>query len=73
MNDVCATVGIENLKEFDKIIPIHRSNADYYDNNIKNDRVKLLKEKMALNHLSGYIHFLLKTEATSISIWIVVE
>ena len=45
MNDVCATVGIENLKEFDKIIPIHKSNADYYDNNIKNDRVKLLKRE----------------------------
>jgi dTDP-4-amino-4,6-dideoxygalactose transaminase len=31
MNDVCATVGIENLKHADKIIDTHRSNAIYYD------------------------------------------
>jgi dTDP-4-amino-4,6-dideoxygalactose transaminase len=31
MNDVCATVGIENLKHANKIIDSHRSNALYYD------------------------------------------
>jgi dTDP-4-amino-4,6-dideoxygalactose transaminase len=34
MNDVCATVGIENLKFADKIISSHKKNADYYDNNL---------------------------------------
>jgi dTDP-4-amino-4,6-dideoxygalactose transaminase len=36
MNDVCATVGIENLKHADSIISKHRSNASHYDNNLKN-------------------------------------
>ena len=43
MNDVCATVGIENLKYFKQIIESHKSNAYYYDNNLKSiDGVTLL-------------------------------
>jgi dTDP-4-amino-4,6-dideoxygalactose transaminase len=34
MNDVCATVGIENLKFADKIISSHKENASYYDKNL---------------------------------------
>ena len=34
MNDVCATVGIENLKHANKIIDSHRSNALYYDSQL---------------------------------------
>jgi dTDP-4-amino-4,6-dideoxygalactose transaminase len=36
MNDVCATVGIENLKHAGEIISKHRDNAKYYDQNLKN-------------------------------------
>jgi dTDP-4-amino-4,6-dideoxygalactose transaminase len=36
MNDVCATVGIENLKHADKLIKTHQSNAAYYDKHLKN-------------------------------------
>lgn len=36
MNDVCATVGIENLKFANEIINKHRSNAAYYDTQLKN-------------------------------------
>lgn len=36
MNDVCATVGIENLKFADEILSKHRSNAAYYDKNLSN-------------------------------------
>ncbi len=36
MNDVCATVGIENLKDASKIIGRHQDNAAYYDKNLKN-------------------------------------
>jgi dTDP-4-amino-4,6-dideoxygalactose transaminase len=36
MNDVCATVGIENLKHADEIIGKHRDNANYYDNTLQN-------------------------------------
>ena len=31
MNDVCATVGIENLKHFKDIVGKHRGNASFYD------------------------------------------
>jgi len=35
MNDINATVGIENLKEVDEnVIKIHKSNAKYYDDNL---------------------------------------
>jgi dTDP-4-amino-4,6-dideoxygalactose transaminase len=36
MNDVCATVGIENLKHADELIEKHKSNAAYYDKHLKN-------------------------------------
>lgn len=36
MNDVCATVGIENLKESDKVIGRHQENGAFYDKNLKN-------------------------------------
>jgi len=36
MNDVCATVGIENLKCANDIIAAHQSNAKYYDDHLKN-------------------------------------
>ena len=36
MNDVCATVGIENLKHVNYIINKHQSNAKYYDSNLNN-------------------------------------
>ena len=43
MNDVNATIGIENIKFIDKIISSHRNNADYYNKNLKNlNGVKLL-------------------------------
>ena len=36
MNDVCATVGIENLKHANELIKIHQENAAYYDKHLKN-------------------------------------
>jgi dTDP-4-amino-4,6-dideoxygalactose transaminase len=36
MNDVCATVGIENLKHVDYILSKHKSNANYYDDKLDN-------------------------------------
>jgi dTDP-4-amino-4,6-dideoxygalactose transaminase len=36
MNDVSATVGIENLKDADKIIGAHKENGNYYDSNLQN-------------------------------------
>ena len=35
MNDVCATVGIENLKHAEELIKKHQLNAAYYDQHLK--------------------------------------
>ena len=46
MNDVCAVVGMENFKHINQIISKHKSNAQYYDNNLKNiNGVTLLKRE----------------------------
>lgn len=46
MNDVCATVGIENLKHFEDIVSKHRSNASFYDRELSNvSGVTLLKRE----------------------------
>jgi dTDP-4-amino-4,6-dideoxygalactose transaminase len=44
MNDVCATVGIENLKHADTIIGTHKNNGQYYNTALQNtDGVTLLE------------------------------
>jgi len=46
MNDVCATVGIENFKHLNNIVSKHKENAAYYDKYLQNiDGVTLLKRK----------------------------
>ena len=35
MNDVCATVGMENFKHLDNLVSKHKENAAYYDENLK--------------------------------------
>lgn len=35
MNDVCATIGMENFKHVNEIVGKHQSNAKYYDDNLK--------------------------------------
>ena len=50
MNDVCATVGIENLKHADNIISKHRDNAAYYDKHLQNiEGVTLLERNPRCN------------------------
>tara|TARA_R110001632_G_scaffold123238_1_gene235954 strand:+ start:586 stop:1779 length:1194 start_codon:yes stop_codon:yes gene_type:complete len=44
MNDICATVGIENLKHFSEIVDRHKSNASYYDKHLQGIKnITLLK------------------------------
>lgn len=46
MNDVCAAVGVENLKEIDGLIKKHKSNANYYNNELKDvSGITLLENK----------------------------
>ena len=43
MNDVCATVGIENLKYVNKLLKVNRKNAKYYSENLKdNPKIELI-------------------------------
>lgn len=45
MNDVCATVGIENLRFADSIIGKHRNNAKFYDSQLSNTSGLTLLER----------------------------
>lgn len=36
MNDINASIGVENFKSFDSIVSIHKKNAAYYDEALKN-------------------------------------
>ena len=59
MNDVCATVGIENLKHFNEITTKHKGNAKFYDNNlIEGKGVTLLKREIGFDS-SFWIYSLL--------------
>ena len=44
MNDICATVGLENIKHINKILTANRKNALHYDRELKNNpKIQLLK------------------------------
>ena len=61
MNDVCATVGIENLKHAEELISKHRENAAYYDEHLKDvPGVELLERKPG--HNSAFWIYSLKVE-----------
>jgi dTDP-4-amino-4,6-dideoxygalactose transaminase len=46
MNDVCATIGIENLKKVDEVIRKHKENAAFYDQTLANqDGISLLSRE----------------------------
>ena len=61
MNDVCATVGIENMKHAESIITKHRENAAYYDEHLKNiPGVELLERKPG--HDSAFWIYSLKVD-----------
>lgn len=59
MNDVCATVGIENLKDAETIISKHRANAGYYDNNLKDTPGVTLLERHPDHKSAFWIYSLL--------------
>jgi len=53
MNDIAATLGIENFKHLDEIVEKHRDNADFYDLHLKDiDGLTLLKRRY--NHQSSF-------------------
>jgi dTDP-4-amino-4,6-dideoxygalactose transaminase len=61
MNDVCATVGLENLKHIDELVQKHKDNAAYYDEHLKGvDGVTLLKREKGFE--SAFWIYSLKVE-----------
>ncbi len=59
MNDVCATVGIENLKHADDLIKKHQANAAYYDKNLKNVNGVTLLERHPGHESAFWIYSML--------------
>lgn len=59
MNDVNATVGIENLKDADMIISKHRDNAKFYDDNLKNTKGVTLLERNPDHNSAFWIYSML--------------
>ncbi len=69
MNDVNATVGIENLKDVDKIIGLHRGNAKYYDDNLKNVTGVNLLDRNKDHHSSFWIYSMLVDDRNNFYRW----
>lgn len=65
MNDICATVGIENLKHADKIIKRHQENAKYYDDNLKDIEGLTLLERHPDREAAFWIYSLLVDDRES--------
>lgn len=59
MNDICATVGMENLKDADTIIGKHRENAKFYDENLKGVNGVTLLERHKDHNSAFWIYSLL--------------
>jgi len=59
MNDICATVGIENLKHANTIIKKHQENAKYYDENLKGVKGVTLLERHSDRESAFWIYTML--------------
>jgi dTDP-4-amino-4,6-dideoxygalactose transaminase len=59
MNDICATVGIENLKNVSTILDKHKNNAAYFDTNLKSIPGITLLERDPRMESSFWIYSLL--------------
>ena len=62
MNDVCASIGLSNLKEVDEnVISKHKKNALYYNKELKNvEGITLLENKP--DHESSYWIYTIKVD-----------
>jgi dTDP-4-amino-4,6-dideoxygalactose transaminase len=69
MNDVCATVGIENLKHADELILKHQSNAAYYDKHLKNTKGVTLLDRQEGHESSFWIYSMLVDDRDGFYKW----
>lgn len=59
MNDINATIGLENFKDMEKIISIHKDNAAYYDKALKDVEGITLLQRHSDRESSFWIYSLL--------------
>jgi len=59
MNDICATIGLENLKDAEWIIGKHRDNAKFYDENLKGVKGVTLLERNPEHNSAFWIYSML--------------
>ena len=69
MNDVNATIGIENLKHANEIISKHRDNAQFYDDNLTNTPGVTLLERHPDHKSSFWIYSMLVENRESFYNW----
>jgi dTDP-4-amino-4,6-dideoxygalactose transaminase len=69
MNDICATVGIENLKHADEIIKKHQSNAAYYDKHLKNIKGVTLLDRHEGHESAFWIYSMLVDDRDGFYKW----
>lgn len=69
MNDVNATVGIENFKHLDSIVEKHKANAAYYDEHLQNTPGVTLLERKPGHESSFWIYSLLVDDRDGFYCW----
>jgi dTDP-4-amino-4,6-dideoxygalactose transaminase len=69
MNDVCATVGIENLKHANAIISKHQDNAKYYDQALKNTPGLTLLDRQEGHDSAFWIYSMLTEDRDGFYKW----
>ena len=69
MNDVCATVGMENLKHADELIKKHQSNAAYYDKHLKNVKGVTLLDRHEGHESAFWIYTMLVDDREGFYKW----
>lgn len=69
MNDVNATVGLENLKHVDWVLEKHRENAKYYNENLQGVEGIILLENKADRESSYWIYSMLVERKTDFMNW----
>jgi dTDP-4-amino-4,6-dideoxygalactose transaminase len=69
MNDVCATVGMENLKHADELIKKHQANAAYYDKHLKNVKGVTLLDRHEGHESAFWIYTMLVDDREGFYKW----
>ena len=69
MNDVCATVGIENLKHANELILKHQSNAAYYDKHLKDTKGVTLLDRHEGHESAFWIYSMLVDDRDGFYKW----